>query len=268
MKTLKFGLVAVSSLTLILTACPEVPNEIGTIPAKYSKIGTINHSSLGTTTFLIGTFYKYATAISQPATSFGLSEDTCMVIQNPDLSSNPFLTALKGITPLDAGTELTVKNASGTLATLKPQTNGGTIYKSYANDFTAIVPDVSGATIEIPGASGGFPTMTATLPAALAAFTSEPKTNITKDTAFTWTSPVASASVIIGATSGTGASAVSVYCVAKDDGGFTFSASTKAELDSKGFTTAPFPTVSRFMSISIPKDDALLFVQSSRGSNL
>jgi hypothetical protein len=180
---------------------------------------------------------------------------------------------IANIEGLDAGPELSLKKGVETIATLKPESNPIFLkLKFYRSDTSVPISDTSGASLEIPGATDGFPATTVTLPNEIAAFTFEPTKGVNKDTAFTWTSPTPDATVTIVAVStatdasGAVSSSVYVYCSAKDDGGFSFPASTKAEMDAKGFTTSITAFANKGISKFVPKGDALLIVSSTRSS--
>jgi hypothetical protein len=264
---LKAALFAISSLALVLTACLGGGDTGGTAPAnaKYTKLSYMGLTNAGDLKVFTGLFFKLPTGIIQPITSTGIAEDTCLVTQGSTQPPPPG-TAQETVA-LDAGTEITIKNTTATLAVLKVSPVGSSAKaKVYFSTPNATTPDVSGATLEIPGATDGFPAMTTTLPNEIAAFTFGPTNGITKDTTFEWTSPTTGALVAFSATSGTGASNVSVFCTAKDDGSFAFPATTKTELDAKGFTTGSSLTTNKGISKFVTKDDALLIVTTSRSS--
>jgi hypothetical protein len=267
MKSMKFGLVAISSLGLFLTSCPEVSNEIGTIRAKYSKIGVVGLRNAGTYKVFTGVFYSVPVGIYQPSTGTDFAEDTCIVTKNP---GNPYPPgANQNKTSLDAGKELTIKTVVPTVLKaqiLNPTPGFADNQKIYVSGPSATSPDTSGVTLEVPGVVGGFPAMTTSLPNELVAFTFGPKTGITKNTIFKWTTPTSGAFVTIGASSGLDPSRVFVACVVKDDGEFVFPASVKTELDKNGFTTGSADadkSISRYSS----NGDALLIVANARASN-
>jgi hypothetical protein len=272
---LKLGLVAASSLSLILTACPSGTNTGGAttvtppVTIKYAKLGMVSVTSSETLRTLGGSFFKAQNSFAQPASATGLAADTCIVSKSAVPGQMTDLTTLIGsLVGLDAGAELSVKKAAEMLATLK-QTPPNPIapnLKFYSSDFGAVIPDVSGATLEIPGAADGFPAITTTLPNEMAAFTFGPKMQVTKDTIFEWTQPTSEALLTFSATSGIDADAVAVTCTAKDDGSFAFPASTKAEMDSKGFTSGSAPSARKGISKFVTKEDALLIVTASRSS--
>jgi hypothetical protein len=248
----------------VLTACPGGANTGGTT-TKYTKLGYVGLTNAGDLKGFTGIFYKLPTGIGQPTTSTGIAEDACFVTQNSTTPPPPG-TAQETVA-LDAGTDLTIKNATATLAVLKVSAVGSSAKaKVYFSTPNASTPDVSGATFEIPGVTDGFPATTTTLPNEIAAFTFGPTKGITKDTTFEWTSPTTGALVTFSAISGTGASNVSVFCTAKDDGSFAFPAATKTELDAKGFTTGSSLSTNKGISKFVTKDDALLIVTTSRSS--
>jgi hypothetical protein len=264
MKSMKFGLLAVSSLGLFLTSCLPFEDGPGLLGPMYSKLGYVGLTNAGDLKVFSGIFYKLPTANFRPFSSTGIPEDTCLVTPNSSQTPPPPGTE-QATVALDAGTELTVKNATVTLAVLNVSAAGSSA-KAYFSAPNATTPDVSGATLEIPGATDGFPAMTTTLPNEIAAFTFGPTKGITKDTTFEWTSPTTGALVTFSATSGTGASNVSVFCTAKDDGSFAFPAATKTELDAKGFTTGLSLSTNKGISKFVTKDDALLILTTSRSS--
>jgi hypothetical protein len=253
---LKFGLIAVSSLALVLTACPGGMDT----GSKYSKFGLVGLTNTGTSKVFTGLFYKLPTPVSQPTTGTAFAEDTCVVINAlTDVPKAPGAGNQQAIA-LDAGTELTVKNATGTLATMLASSAG-----SFSTPSTTI-PDASGATIETPGAADGFPKMTATFPNELAAFTFGPTKDITKDTVFEWTTLTPGAVVSIGVLSVVGTNSVIAFCFAKDDGSFTFPDSVKTELAAKGFTTGGLLLANKGTFKFVPQGDALLIMQTARAA--
>jgi hypothetical protein len=274
MKTRKSALIAVSSLAVVLTGCPggmDTTKNITIIgTTKYSKIGVVGLSYITGVNNLSAVFTQVIdTSISQPPTILGLAEETCLVqTVDPTKVQDSIPGGDQPHVALDAGTELTVKRESKTLAVLKAQSItppfGNPRVKSYTYDQSVGALDTSSATLEIPGAVGGFPAMTVTLPNQLPAFTFEPSTAVTKDTAFTWTSLVSGAFVMISASKGSGANSLSVSCVAKDDGSFAFPEITKAEMITKGFTASTSSSVIKFLSNTVIKEDTLLYISSSR----
>lgn len=260
---LKAGLVAISSLALILTAC------LGGMDtgSKYSKFGLVGLTNTGTSKVFTGLFYKLPTPISQPTTGTAFAEDTCVVINAlTDVPKAPGAENQQGIA-LDAGTELTVKNATGTLATMLASSAGSSPqFKAYFSTPSTTIPDASGATIETPGAADGFPKMTATFPNELATFTFGPTKDITKDTVFEWTTPTPGAVVSIGVLSVVGTNPVIAFCFAKDDGSFAFPDSVKTELAAKGFTTGGLLLANKGTFKFVPQGDALLIMQTARAS--
>lgn len=266
MNSVKFGLIAVSSLALVLTACPNASVPIND-PARYSKIGLVELlGSSGSPRAFSASFYKLSTTILLPTTVMKLPEDSCVIEKT--LYGNLLRPGAddRNTVALDAGAELTVKNATATLSTLVVSSPASTSQtKGYFGSLEALV-DTSGSTLNIPGATGGFPKMMATLPAEPAAFTFGPETGVTKDTTFEWTSPISGSVMIFVVASGTNPDTVYAECFAKDDGSFTFSTSMKTELDAKGFTTGRLFRTNKLTFKFIPQDDALLVFQSGRSA--
>ena len=122
------------------------------------------------------------------------------------------------------------------------------------------------ATLEIPGATNGFPAVTLTLPNEIAAFAFQPSTDVTKDSNFTWTGPKTSAFLAFSAFSISGENTVAVSCTLKDDGDFSFSAVTKAEMDSKGFVTAIAPSLTKYNIAFKAQGDTLMTILSTRSA--
>jgi hypothetical protein len=267
MKTRKFALIATSSLGLFLTACPEVLNEIETIPSKYSKIGVVGLRDAGKYKVFTGVFYSVPVGINQPSTGTDFAEDTCIVTKNPGNPYPPGANQKK--TSLDAGKELTIKTSTPIILndrTISPTPGFPENQKTYVSGPSATAPDTSGVTLEVPGGVDGFPEMTVTLPKELAAFTFGPKNGITKDTIFKWTVPTSGAFVTIEASSGTDISRVFVACVVKDDGEFSFPVSVKTELDTNGFTMG-LANADKSISRYSTNGNALLIVANARASN-
>lgn len=266
MKTLKFGFVAVSSFALILTACPEVPNEIGTIPAKYTKIGLVGINRVGTGKSFSGVFYKIPTAIARPQNPSALSTDTCSVVKA--MGSAPvFPNPGEGqtFTALDAGDKLTLTKGAITLAEVvrDSSASNGTTRISYNAQLIGN-PDTIGTTLTIPGAVDGFPAMIVNVPNELIAFTVAPSNGISKQSEFTWTTPTTDANLALTVFSGSFSSGVFVACVLKDDGEFVFPTATQNEMDSKGFTQGQLFLAQKVLMTTKALGDALLLLGSTR----
>jgi hypothetical protein len=261
------GLITISSLVLVLTACPTNTSSPTDGPPIYSKIGLVE--LLGSSGFpraFTASFYKLSTAITQPTTVLKPPEDSCVI--DKTLYNNVLKPGAdaRNTSALDAGTELTVTNSSATLSTLAASGPGSTSQtKAYLGSLDASA-DTSGATLNVPGTTGGFPKMTAILPAELAAYTFGPETEVTKDTTFEWTSPTLTSVMTFVVASGANPNVVYAQCYTRDDGNFGFSATTKAELDAKGFMTGRLLSADKLTFKFIPQDDALLIFQSKRSA--
>jgi hypothetical protein len=265
---LKFGLIAVSGLALILTACPS-PNVSISGPPTYSKIGFVDLlGSSGFPRIFTASFYKLSTPIVQPTTVLKFPEDSCTIDKTIFRSLVKPGEDDRSTLALDAGVELVVQKSSATLSTLTLSSQLQTPRtKEYLGSLAAQA-DTSGSTLDIPGSTGGFPKMTVTLPAEPVAYTFGPQTEVTKDTVFEWTSPRLDSVLIFVVASGTSPNTVYAECFAKDDGSFTFSANMKAALDAKGFTTGRLFSTNKLTFKFIPQDDALLVFQSARAATL
>lgn len=261
------------SVAFLLAACSSPVDGGGAIPGggvsavNYSKIGTVTVSTIAGNRVLIGSFFKVSTPISLPANAVGRPDEACFVTKGPVAGPPPPISTTPGSdqtsTLLDAGAELKVVSGTQTVSLKR----GALLANIYTTESGATVPDVAGATITIPGATDGFPAMTGVFPPELADFTFTSPASVTKDAVFTWTAATPGAYVIFGTSSVTGTDKTDVFCLAKDDGELSFSAATKAEMVTKGFTSGTAPT-SAIKTIAVYKiqGDALLGIGSTKSS--
>ena len=265
-KVIGSGAVAVS-LALVLAACGNGGAPGGT--TTYKKVGSFGVTTVGTGKTASGVFYKVPNGIAVPNTVTGQTEDTCTVqkFSQTEVPVQPSPGSDQQFSALDAGAALTLKQGTNTLATVpKSQTLAAANLVLYIAS-SGIPADLSGATLDIPGAADGFPATTVALPADPGAFTISPKTNITKDTAFTWDNSSAGASMVLGTFQTVGTNTVYVSCLAKDDGSFAFPDATKTAMTANGFTSSGFLTANKTVFTTKAQGDALLIVGFSRSSN-
>jgi hypothetical protein len=250
-------------LTVMLAGCGGTGDTAGNNNGgtkKYSKIGSVVYVSAPVQNATAG-FYALPSSITE--LNAGSFPDACTVSKG-NVTGPPTPVPGEGqtSTPLDAGDAVIFKNATTTLFTLKRQALGSgqttTTYAFIPTGQPFTFPELGGATLEIPGATNGFPAMTATMPAALAAFTFAPSVDITKDTAFAWTGATTGAYMSFQLQSGTSPNQVFVSCFVKDTGSFSFSSATKVEMDSKGFTSGTIGLAGKTKYATKAQGDALL----------
>jgi len=277
-------LLACVLLTLLLTACPaaETPGpgpepepEPGPGPGEtVTQVGFVSFSEasgLGSEEPLRSGFAFFSPTPATPAsdyTDLGV-EDTCFVAQGSP--GEPPTGEPAPAESLDAGEQITATSGGETYAVLEKTEEGGGVF--YTSNFEQNLPPLPSAafSVEVPGAA--FPAFSADAPGAGAAlaFTSpEDLTSITPASTFSWAAtPVAGAStyVTLFAAQGLeGDDGVSVLCVLEDDGSFSFSAETQAEMQANGFTSGALTLGGRTVSRAETERDATLVVSVSRSS--
>ncbi len=273
-------------LVLFLSACggtsattptnPNTPPEAGTFK-KFGTVALIESSVIGletpVTRVASGAFNELVEAV--PFSSVPSSAtDTCIitvVIQGqptpPPTTPAPPTDPIKS---LDAGDPLTLSSGSTVYATLPrqidPQTQ--TIFYSSNTAGSTSLPDFpASATVDIPGATDGFPAFSAVaLPSIPSAFeltvSGADLAAITKDTTFSWTGQGSSTGsfTFYGSQFVDSQKSVSFFCNAVDDGSFSFPDKTKGELDAAGFTTGSLSGALRQSFRTETKGDALLYL--------
>jgi hypothetical protein len=266
---------------LFLTACgggstdnpntPNNPNNPNNPPGgttKIKKLGTVAlvaGTTLGQTTRSgFGVFFEYPEAIDVPKNPQFLVSDSCTVTVAEPGTIPPENPNAPTATSLDAGDALTLESGEP-YATLPKSVFENVI--SYASDpLTPLLPFPSSLTLDIPGATNGFPAFQdVAFPGIPAEFTltqpSDP-TTITKAATFAWTGAASSDSFmqLFGSGQGTDNKTVGFYCLANDDGNFSFPAQTQSELDAAGFTTGSLLVATRSAFKQQLQGDAALFV--------
>jgi hypothetical protein len=278
----------VSSLVLMLIACQnlpdaqklpdtqKLPDKPVPVPAKYTKFGYVSLENRGPnhipSTYLEVRFGKSSTGLTQSPYLEDLAEDTC-IVTNESLTGYPWdLTReIPGLVGLDAGAVLNMSKSGFKLAAFKAQTSKLGAYERVETNFD-LSSDLSGATLEIPGATDGFPAMTVTLPNKPDNFKLAPQYSITKDSVFTWDSSVPGATVtletsMLGPGPGDAPFSEYVRCNLKDDGSFSFPDTTKAKMDALKFTASRTASAVRKVNTVVTKGDALLLIQLHNKAN-
>jgi len=172
---------------------------------------------------------------------------------------------------LDAGETITLSSPAGTwLTVLKRETFGFPVYGIDEDvPFPAPVPD--GLTVDIPGAD--FPAFANVSVVDVAPLTGvvTAGTDVTADTVYRWdagadprTRIEISASSSTFLTLGSGGSIVSLDCLVADDGEFSLSAATRAEL---GTDFSGDASLTRLGITVVQDGDAILMVSNSGPSN-
>lgn len=220
-----------------------------------------------------GSFYALGQALtSVPANPYAVNSGDFCYVSDGGQQGDPAGNALGTVTSLDAGAKLSLKAAGQAYATLDRMTaNNSFIYLS------TTLPDAAGATsltVDVPGATNGFPAFAGvTVPALPAAsFTLKANgqdvtagTSITADTSFTWTNPTNAAGTFLSVFGSNAATpAVSFFCITADDGSFSFPQATKAELAAKNFGAGKVQGATRSAYRTETKGDAVLYVSNSQ----
>jgi hypothetical protein len=246
----------------------------------YSKYGMVmlNVMRSGEDRMVIanGMFMALKEPISDAAGAASIASDTCIV----DAGSTNTTAGLGGLvglsggtTPgatfLDAGPQLTLRKGNDEIGVLPRQaaSAGGVNLITYANEED-IEGLPTGLTLDIPGATPGFPKMTnvpvPTTASDFAVSASTPLDAVTKATTFTWkASGARNASVTLTGGADVGGRQVTFVCTAVDDGQFAFPAATGRELDSAGFTRGRVQSASQATRSTHTVGDALLLVTVS-----
>lgn len=263
-------------LSLLLVACGSSTNS-NTPPGGTTKIKKLGYVLLSETTaggFTTrngsGFFFEYSEVVDIPENPQFLENDTCAVVAIEEGETPPETPNAPTATSLDAGEKLSLNN--GDYDELIKQVFEGDIF--YSTDMTTpLLPFPASLTLDIPGATGGFPAFTGvTFPSIPAAFTlTEPSNTsaVTTSTTFAWTGAGSSDSVMQFYGFGDGADNKTVVfsCVATDDGSFAFPVQTQSELDALGFSTGSLSFVNRFAAKQEIEGDVALFVSIGRSQS-
>ena len=267
-------------LTLLLTACPAAetpgpgPNPDPGQPTPgqtVTQVGVVTFSEIGGAGLSEpfrsgnGSFFSIS---ETPASSYNNAgtTDVCFVAQDSPTNEPP-TEEPEPIQSLDAGAQITAAAGAETYAVLEKNEAAGNIFYS-SNDAQNLPPlPTSTLTVTVPGAA--FPAFTADAPAAGAALEfSSPAdlTNITPASTFSWTSTPAAGTyliLVIYQQLG-GENRVDVSCVLQDDGSFSFSPETRAEMQANGFTSGALLSGTRTSSRVEVRGDAALILNVSK----
>lgn len=248
-------------LCFALTACPaadppqapppQPPSEPGPTPDpgpadELTQLGVVRFADLKdagvetSTRTSSGVFFEIAATPVDAIENFELVEECFVEAYTFDLPVEP-PPAEEPVVWLDAGPQLTATAAGSTYAVLEKVEEGGDVV--YLTTFDAVLPPLPTAafTLEIPGAE--FPAWTATVSGAAADLrltSPEGLETITPETTFGWEAAAADdalayltlyATQTLSDTRG-----VDVFCVLEDDGAFSFSPQTRADMQTNGFT--------------------------------
>jgi hypothetical protein len=131
---------------------------------------------------------------------------------------------------LDAGDALTFRMNGSTYAVFpKKVDDKGVLGYQPTTTFAAPTSTVS---LDIPGASNGFPAFSnVTMPSVASDFTFSPSSGvITADTRFTWTGSSTGAMVLFGNGKNAAGDSIFIFCSLKDDGEYMFPADVRTQL--------------------------------------
>ncbi len=132
----------------------------------------------------------------------------------------------------------------------------------YGSDSSTPLPALpSGLTVDVPGASGGFPAFSGTpfptTPQAVT-LTAPADGSVTSSTTFAWSSPSNDPNTLVLIGGVQPSPAASFVCFARDDGSFSFSSATQAQLATAGFTQGQLNHTGRFAVRTTVQGDAVL----------
>jgi hypothetical protein len=253
------------------TSSPTDPNNPPGGTTKIKQLGSVSLTETTaqgiTTRGASGSFFEYSEAVDVPNNPQFLDEDTCVIVTVAEDEIPPTTPEGPTATSLDAGEALTLND--GDYSTLLKQVFEDSIV--YLSDVsTPLLPFPTSVTLDIPGATNGFPAFeNVTFPSIPAAFTltepSDPST-VTKATTFAWTGAASSDSVmqLVGSGPGSGDIEVVFSCVASDDGSFSFPAQAQSQLDALGFTTGSLSFANRSAIKQEVDGEAALYVSTGR----
>lgn len=219
--------------------------------------------------------YQQALPVAYLNNPFADLEDTCTVSRFdptdvPDLTPGGPVPGVDFPDPitLDAGNALTLTANGSTYATLSKDefSFGGTTFISYGDDdIDQALP--AGLTLDIPGAAGGFPSFSNVSMGTTQSIDLTSPSNpgsITPNTTFTWNGAGSSSLVTISASAldpTNPLATISLSCLAIDDGSFSFSNQTRAEMGADFVSLSS--TIGRQSFRTETKDDALLIIMVS-----
>lgn len=249
----------------------------GSTYAKFGYVTLMETTLVGGATPATGvggsaSFGTLGTPIAAPANGniyAGLS-GTCTVTRPSDSGTGGTDPKPSTSKSLDAGDPLTVTTNGATYTTLQKTAAGENIaYTTPSNPAPANPLPATAFTVNVPGATGGVPAMTLTLPATPAFTLTQPADQaVTANTTFTWSNATnASGTVVtlIGSNTHPDESkVVTFFCVAPDTGTFTFPAAAKQALADKGFTSGRLSSAGRVAAAATVKNDVLVYTTVSR----
>lgn len=263
-------------LTFFLVACPaaETPRT-GSIPEPAPEqaiteegiitfVETSGATPEGTFQSGIGAF---STVPEVPVSNYNRAPGDICIVSSP--FDEPPPTEEPEVTSLDAGAEITATSGGATYAVLTRTEFDGTF--TYSNDPNQNLPPLpqTAVSVTVPGAA--FPAFTADAPVAGAAlsFTSPADPGaISPESTFSWTpAPVANASTsvsFLAQQSLDAMTSVSVSCSLVDDGTFSFSAETRADMELKGFILGELVQAGRTTSRTHFQGNAALVISITR----
>jgi hypothetical protein len=239
----------------------------GTPQPTSSKYGFVNVSEttmLGNTTRSASALFYNATGSEKPTVGgFGVTPDSCIVL-SAGQTEPPQPTS---VTPLDAGTELSLKSGSSAYTTLlKTAINGSISYSNNPVPPLAVVPD--NLNISIPGNTTGFPAFSnVALPTFPADFTvSAPASGdpLALDGTITWEGDLNASNSMSILISSSVNNAPSAICFASDDGSFSVPANVKTAFEAAGLSEAKLFFMSRSASRNETANGATLVLSVIR----
>lgn len=266
-------------LLLFIAACSSPnsgsPTDLDSPNRSYKQLGSIIIGETVTqgdaSRFLSASFLAFNTEVKLP--NFSEIIDSCVVTKGPidfsQIPDSPTLTETP--TFLDAGTELSIKSGNNVYATLKKESFNQVI--GYSHDTQVVLGDLpDNATIDIPGASAGFPAFNnIALPNQPSSFslTATPALNkVDKSSSFSWQGSNATFFSLSIFGKDADDQTIVIGCNAKDDGSFSFPATTQAELDAAGFTTGYVVSAGRFAISREAKDNAAIQILIFQTENI
>jgi hypothetical protein len=226
------------ALFTLLSACtsgssPTNPNDPkNPTPGTVNKVGIV---ALATVSGVpgyelwsgVGSFVKAAGTPVNPYEPI----DRCVAATIPSASTpgSP-TTPTEDPVYLDAGDALTFRMNGSTYAVFpKKVDDKGVLGYQPTTTFAAPTSTVS---LDIPGASNGFPAFSnVTMPAVASDFSFTPSNGvITAETRFTWTGSSPGAMVLFGNGKNAAGDSVFIFCSLKDDGEYVFPADVRTQL--------------------------------------
>lgn len=238
-----------------------------------SKIGIITLLESGGVGFASASFVGIDQTLSQPPSGLYSTTGTCTVSKTTSPPNPPGLPdPSTGLTPtsLDAGPQITVKGGTETYALLQRQVDNATILYQATN----LTPLPESATVDIPGAAGGFPAFGTVTMSGIPKdfdFNVTPAIDaVDKSSTFSWTNPLGSQAqmVFVGYQLVAENEYIGFSCIAPDTGSFSFPAQTKTELDAAVFSKGQVFLAIRHSSRTEAQGTAYLILSSSRVKQL